>query len=222
MRMKRKFVLCAVTLILAICVLFCACNKKDDVEPKSNVCRRTDGYLAGESESFAVSIESGCREKCFIADGKATDVIPFCEINITPLVTIDRDSISFALTDGEGNSLSGACEGGKFGEFCADITLDFTPTAVTVTAGEKSSEIELCDVLDGCITAADAINIAADAFKDALEKEDAEGKHEREIYVKVITGDRLNYYYYVSFIGDGVDYRAVLIDVKTGEIASKK
>ena len=71
------------------------------------------------------------------------------------------------------------------------------------------------------MTPEDVINIAKNEFKETLDKEATTGK-EREIYLKIITGDRENYYYYVSFIGDGVDYLAVLIDPKTGKIVSKK
>lgn len=222
--MKRKFVMFIVSVLAIVCAAAClsACNKSTDEPPKSNICRRTDSYLAGESESFAVSVERGIREKTFIADGIATDVNEFCEINITPLVKNDYESIAFVLSDGEGNMLSGSTDSGKFGEFRTNISLEFVPTVVTVTAGDESSEIEFANILEGCISSTDAINIARSAFKDKLEKEAADGLPEREIYVKVITGDRLNYYYYVSFIGDGVDYWALLVDIKTGEVVSRK
>ena len=74
---------------------------------------------------------------------------------------------------------------------------------------------------EGALSPEDVINIAKEEFKETLDKEATVGK-EREIYVKIITGDRENYYYYVSFIGDGVDYLAMLVEPKTGKVVSKK
>ena len=112
--------------------------------------------------------------------------------------------------------------GGTFGEFTASIALDFVPKTITVTAGEASSDIELNSVLDGKLSANDVINIAKESLKDKIDQEYAEGKADREIYVKLITADRESYYYYVSFIGDGVDYWAMLIDPTSGAIISRK
>lgn len=96
------------------------------------------------------------------------------------------------------------------------------PKTISVTAGDVKSDIELNSILDGKLSAADVINIAKDALKEKIDKEYSEGKAEREIYVKLITADRESYYYYVSFIGDGVDYWAMLIDPSTGNIISRK
>ena len=222
--MKKKIFL-AVTLIavLACAVsVLTACNLfKKDKQECDNVSRQTDAYFVGESAQFAVSIEKGKREKTFIADGKATDVVEFCEVTITPLASNSYESVSFVIS-GADSTLSGEITTADYGEYSATIELNFTPTSVTVTAGSDVSEIELANILDGALSSADAVNIAKEAFKDKLTQESEEGLGEREIYVKIITGDRLNYYYYVSFIGDGVDYLAMLIDPKTGDIVSKR
>ena len=59
-------------------------------------------------------------------------------------------------------------------------------------------------------------------FADRIAAESADGKPSREIYVKLISGDRATYYYYVSFIGEGIDYWALLLDPATGNVVSKK
>lgn len=118
--------------------------------------------------------------------------------------------------------MSGEIKCGKSGEFVDSITLDFVPKTISVTAGDVKSDIELNSILDGKLSSADVINIAKDALKEKIDKEYSEGKAEREIYVKLITADRESYYYYVSFIGDGVDYWAMLIDPSTGNIISRK
>ncbi len=221
--MKRKAFLIITAILLCVCfvAVLVACNRQGGEKDNGNISRRTDAFFAGESEQFAVSVERGRREKTFIADGKATDVNDFAQITIVPLVKNEYESINFVLA-GASSTLSGSVDGSDYGEFSAEIGLDFAPVSVTVTAGEETSEIELANVLEGALTADDVINIAKDTFKDRMDKESADGKTQREIYVKLITGDRENYYYYVSFIGDGVDYWAVLIDPKTGDIVSKK
>ena len=55
-----------------------------------------------------------------------------------------------------------------------------------------------------------------------INAEEAEGKAAREIYVKLITGDRETYYFYVSFIGEGTDYWAALINPADGTVVSEK
>lgn len=223
MRMKRKILLIvlAITLVFGCIASFVACNKKANENCENGmISRLTREYYAGESELFAVVVEKGEREKNFIADGKATDVQPFATIAITPLKSNDYKEISYVL-NGESATLSGKLDKSEYGEYSAAITLDFVPTTVTVTAGDDTSEIDLASVLDGALSAEDVINIAKAEFKETLDKEAEAGK-EREIYLKIITGDRTNYYYYVSFIGEGVDYLAVLIEPKTGKIVSKK
>lgn len=221
--MKKKIYLVLTLILVLVCasVVLVACGSKQPGGAKDNISRRTDAYFAGESEQFAVSVEKGRREKTFIADGKATDVVDFCQITVIPLKSNDYKSINFVIK-GDDSTLSGEIMTSDFGEFFSLIELGFTPKTVTVTAGEETCEIELTDMLEGKLTSSDAVNIAKDAFKDKIAKENEEGKAEREIYVKLITGDRTNYYYYVSFIGDGVDYWAMLIDPSTGDIISKR
>ncbi len=221
--MKRKtlIIFVAIVLMLSSMFLLVACNRdKDGVEEKSNISRITREYYAGESELFAVVVEKGEREKNFIADGEAKDVAPFAQITIVPLKTNDYTELGYTLA-AENHTLSGSIAKSEYGEYVAEITLDFVPTTVTIAAGEETSEIDIASVLDGALAPEDIINIAKAEFKDTLDKEATTGR-EREIYLKVITGDRENYYFYVSFIGDGVDYLAVLIDPKTGKIVSKK
>lgn len=224
--MKRKIIFAIVAIFVLGCLAFAlvACDLKGSDhknQPKSNISRRTDAYYAGESELFAVSIEQGKREKVFIADGKATDVEDFCQITVTPLASNSYDGISFKI-NGDNATLEGEVKSTDFGEYSATINLSFVPTGVVLTAGSDESDIELANVLDGAITSDDVVNIAKEAFKDKIEAELADGKAEREIYIKLITGDRTSYFYYVSFIGDGVDYWAMLVDPKTGDIVSKR
>ena len=223
LRMKRKkcLILVAILCVISSLLALCACNKKGNEDVKDNVSRLTEAYYAGESELFAVSIETGIREKNFIADGVAKDVCDFQEIIITPLKSNDFQVVSYMIC-ADDKTLSGEIKCGKSGEFVDSIALDFVPKTISVTAGDVKSDVELNSILEGKLSAIDVINIAKDALKDRIDKEYSEGKAEREIYVKLITADRESYYYYVSFIGDGVDYWAMLVDPASGNIISQK
>lgn len=222
LRMKRKILLAilAVVIIVASLSALVACNKKGEEKPAEPISRITREYYAGESDLFAVVVEKGEREKNFIADGKATDVCAFATVSVTPLKTNDYEELAYELK-GETSTLTGSIARDEYGEYKTDVTLDFVPKQAIITVGETKSEIDLVSVLEGALSVGDIINIAKAEFKDTLDKEAELGK-EREIYLKVITGDRENYFYYVSFIGDGVDYLAVLIEPKTGKVVSKK
>ena len=113
-------------------------------------------------------------------------------------------------------------KGNQFGEYKQDINLDFTPTSITIGEGENAQCINLCNILEGKLTSADVINIAEKEFADRITPAKESGTYSREIYVKLITGDRQHYYYYVSYIGEGVDYWALLLEPDTGAVVSKK
>lgn len=222
MKNKRFLLPLIAALVALLCIGLTACNKGDGGKKYSNVSRQTDAYFTGASDLFAVTVEKGRREKTFIADGVATDVNDFAEIIITPLTANDYESISFELS-AEGSTLSGTLTEADYGDYISEITLGFAPTKIVVTAGENvSSEIELSNILEGALSSADIINIAKSEFKERIDNEKSQGKADREIYVKIITGDRTNYYYYVSFIGEGVDYWAMLVNPVDGSIVSKK
>ncbi len=218
MRKKLPLIIAVILVVISLFMLS-ACNRDEAKTPPSDISRVTLSYLAGESDLAAVSLERGEREKQFIADGKVTNVMPFCELKIVPLVKNDVECAKYALA-GEGKTFEGEISDPAHGEFCAAIDLDFVPDKITVTLNDDVSEIDLLNVLEGGISCADAITIARDVFKDKLEAEKAEGKT-REVYAKLITGDRTTYYFYVSFIGEGVDYWATLIDLSGKQISKR-
>ena len=118
--------------------------------------------------------------------------------------------------------MSGTLTAGTFGEFRGEITLPFAPVKIALTADGQTFELELEDVLDGKLTSADAVNVAKKQFAERIAAEEADGKPAREVYVKLITGDRETYYFYVSFIGEGTDYWAALIDPSDGTVVSHR
>lgn len=218
--MKKKYLVLLVAILSLTAIVFTACNRGGEDE-KEEISRSVSSFYAGESADFAVSVEVGRREKNFVADGYVTDVSDFVEITVLPLKTNSLTEIEYSL-NGESSALSGKLVGNEFGEFSASVEMNFIPLTVSIGEGESADIIELNDVLQGKLTTADVVNIASTAFKDRIEEETAAGNYQREIYVKLITGDRENYYYYVSFIGEGVDYWALLINIDDGSIVTRK
>ncbi len=209
-------------LVLILAAALCACNKKPSEEEYSNMSRSVKALYVGESETFAVAVETGSREHNFIADGVATDVSDFAEICVIPLRVNDLTEIGYTLL-GNGASVTGTLKGNDNGEFISSLTLDFAPLSVTLTSGENSVTVDLQNVIEGKLSASDAVNVAEKEFAERISSEiNEKGALKREIYVKLITGDRENYYYYVSYIGEGMDYWAVLINPETGAVVSKK
>lgn len=223
--MKKKIALiaCIVLIVSLTAALLAACDNKTDGEA-SDISRSVSALYTGGNEDFVVSIEQGRREDPFIADGKVSDVKDFVELSVTPLSVNTYEEIAYVISDGteNGQTLTGTLTGNTFGEFRTEIPLDFVPAYITLTAGEQTVGLELGNVLDGKLTAADAVNVAKKQFAERIAEEEAAGKAAREIYVKLITGDRETYYFYVSFIGEGTDYWAALINPTDGTVVSEK
>ena len=224
MKKKIALIVCTISVVLLTAALLVACNGGGNPEKATDVSRSVYALYTGGGEDFVVSIETGSRENPFIADGKVSGVEDFVELTVTPLSVNTYEEIAYVVSDGaeNGQTLSGTLTGNTFGEFRTEIPLDFVPASITLTAGEQTAEFELNDVLEGKLTSADIVNIAKKRFEERIAAEKAEGKASREIYVKLITGDRETYYYYVSFIGEGTDYWALLVNPTDGTVVSEK
>ena len=223
--MKKKTLL-FVAIVLVICAAaaaLAACDKAEESTP-SDISRSVTSLYIADGDDFAVTVETGICEQPFIADGKIGETAEFVTITVTPLVTVGSEEISFTLTGGGETpaTLSGTLTAGGFGDFKGDIALSFAPVKVSVTADGKTFEADLTDVTEGKLSSADAVNIARELFAERVEEERAAGVPSREIYVKLVTGDREHFYYYVSFIGENVDYWGALIDAETGAVLSKR
>ncbi|UKI14288.1 MAG: hypothetical protein L6V85_09540 [Clostridiales bacterium] len=100
------------TIILTLGTVFSlsACkkkNKQNEVDISKNVSYAETHRYVGENEDFKVAVTSGVREKLFIADGKATDVINFTEITLIPLkANLQNKTYTFVLNY-EGGSVEG-------------------------------------------------------------------------------------------------------------------
>ena len=220
--MKKKNIAILMTiLILSTLAVFYACNKVEEPKKESNVSRQVLSFYAGENEDFAVTLEFLEKEKPFVADGITNEVVSTVQLVILPLKVHNTDQYNFALKNQE-STYSGTVKGNQFGEYAIDLTIDFVPASITIGEGESACTIDFVNVLDGKLTSQDVINIAESEFAERISQCKESGEYHREIYVKLITGDREHYYYYVSYIGEGVDYWALLINPETGAVVSKK
>lgn len=223
--MKKKILL-FVAIVLVICAAaaaLAACNKAEETAP-SDISRSVTSLYIADGDDFAVTVETGICEQPFIADGKVGETAEFATVTVTPLITLGAEELTFTLTGGGETpaTLTGTLTSGGFGDFKGDIALSFVPEKVSVTADGKTFEATLTDVTAGKLSSADAVNIARELFAERIEDERAAGAPSREIYVKLVTGDREHFYYYVSFIGEGTDYWSVLVEPAGGAILSKR
>ena len=132
---KKMFLIFVAILVVACSVVFVSCNKDKTPTERGNISRTISAFYAGENDNFAVSIQSGKREKNFMADGKAVDVVDFTELTILPLKVHDCEEYVFVI-NGESATLSGKVKGNEFGEYIISVNLDFTPVSVTIGEGE--------------------------------------------------------------------------------------
>ncbi len=218
---KKNIAILMIILILSALAIFYACNKVEEPKKESNISRQVLSFYAGENDDFAVTLEFLEKEKPFMADGVTKEVVSTVQLVILPLKVHNTDQYNFALKNQE-STYSGTVKGNQFGEYTIDLTIDFVPASITIGEGESACNIDFVNVLDGKLTSKDVINIAESEFAERIAQCKESGEYHREIYVKLITGDREHYYYYVSYIGEGVDYWALLINPETGAVVSKK
>ncbi len=218
---KKNIAILMIILILSALAIFYACNKVEEPKKESNISRQVLSFYAGENDDFAVTLEFLEKEKPFMADGVTKEVVSTVQLVILPLKVHGTDQYSFALKNQE-STYSGTVKGNQFGEYAIDLTIDFVPTSIAIGEGDNACNIDFVNVLQGKLTSKDVINIAESEFAERIAQCKESGEYHREIYVKLITGDREHYYYYVSYIGEGVDYWALLINPDTGAVVSKK
>ncbi|MDR3216830.1 MAG: hypothetical protein LBT55_05380 [Clostridiaceae bacterium] len=225
-----KKILTAALLLCSVFLLFgCNNNKVKDYKLTDNVSYSQTHLYQGTNENFVVEISLGSKETLFIADGKIGTVEPFSEISVRALRAESGDSVyGFNVISGE-TVISGEMEKNIFtGAYVSDIDLSGVKdgiTSIEITADGVSKTVELANLLSGVLSWQDALNIAADEFKDRIKEAKTDGVLPREIYVKYVRDSRdpsSPYYWYVSFIGENNDIWAVLIDSGNGAILTKK
>ncbi|MDR2634991.1 MAG: hypothetical protein LBC13_03305 [Clostridiales bacterium] len=221
--------------VLSFCMIFvligCNRNKVKDYKLTDNVTFNQTHFYRGGNEKFVVEISIGSKEAVFVADGRIDKVEPFSEISIYELTANSDDNVyAFRITSGE-TVINGETEKNIFtGAHVADSDLSSVKDGITAIeissgAGSAAETVVLIDILAEAISWNDALNVAADEFKDRINAEKVDGILPREIYVKYVRDSRdpeSPYYWYVSFVGVENNIWAVLLDPVNGAVLTKK
>ncbi|MBQ2714298.1 MAG: hypothetical protein IJF76_01565 [Clostridia bacterium] len=219
--MKKIFVVfCSILCLLSLV----GCSK----EVENRVSFRHNAYLTGSCENLSLTVTSGVRESPYVADGEKGTMMEFCLISLKPSASKDAVNTYSYEIEVDGEKLTGNFNKDVFGStLSTDLGRDIGSkiTAVKVIMGEEEWVVPVENMMSNAlVTSEDALKKAEEEFSEAIAEEEKEGKF-REIYIKFVTdgiGGENAYYWYVAFVGENRDYKAVLIDIVSGDIVAKR
>ncbi len=222
--MKKFIALICIVLVIGLAFSLVGCkDKPQESEKKDCISYIQTTFFKGNNQNFEVKICQGVSELLFVADGKTNEKKPFSRITLTPnSVDLFENEYTFQVI-GDKGEVSGSFNKESFGAYyMADISLETigTPQHVVISYQNNKKEIELTNMLSGCISALDALNKAQEALNENLEKDNKD----REIYIRMINNQsnpQSTYYWYVAFIANPQDYYAVLVNPTDGTIINK-
>ncbi|MDR3293223.1 MAG: hypothetical protein LBT20_03870 [Clostridiales bacterium] len=183
----------------------------------------------GSNANFAVTVNAGVGEKTFLTDGKVGETAEFCKISLVVVNSsyTKLESFGYELTAG-GEKLSGTFKKDvltlEFNDQTAIKNPETVESVVIVYATTHRDTISLANMLEGRLSATDAVDAAVKVFAKEIKSNTKNKIFPREIYVKFVTGygGEEPYYWYVAFIASETDFWAVLLDSRTGAVDVKK
>ncbi len=223
MNKKISVIICTI-IMLSIAFTLVACNNKktDSDEEQPPISYMQTLFYIGKDNEYRVKLIQGRGETLFIADGKQSGNVVFTTLTVTPL---NRDQannkLTYTLIGDKGETSDSLSYEKLQGYFSAtpDISSIGTPSLIKIQEGKRVIEIKLENLLEGKLTADEALSVAEDTLKDKITLDDKD----REIYIRLINNSldpNSEYYWYVAFIASPTDYYSVLINSETGAILS--
>lgn len=212
-------------LLLTLC-LCSGCSNKYESYLKNNTAEIRNYLFVGNDDDFDVSFISGKREKNYIVNGYATELVDFGVLTFFPKNDLDVDYTiaNFVLLVGT-NKFEGVLQKNPFdGSLVADIKTNISPTA-NVTAkiemGEFSREIKLnCVNADWKIQSEDVYSILSKKFKSEIDKCVVGKSFAGEVYIKILNDADENvsdFYWYVCILTRTGGRLSLIISPDTGE-----
>lgn len=213
---------------LLLCVIvLSSCGNKYENMLKNNTAEVRKYLLEAKDEQMNVSLILGLREKNYIVNGYATDLIEFgvLTFEFSDYGNIDKSSASYELLVGT-QKFAGILQENPFDQtLVADIKKMIEPTkkvTAKIISGDFSKEIELKYInKDWKVDSDDVYEIVAKKMKNELSQLSNKNTFEGEVYIKIINDADINvsdYYWYVSIIGRGGKRLSLIISPKTKEI----
>ena len=213
---------------LLLCVIvLSSCGNKYENMLKNNTAEVRKYLLEAKDDQMNVSLILGLREKNYIVNGYATDLIEFgvLTFEFSDYGNIDKNSASYELLVGT-QKFAGILQENPFDKtLVADIKKMIDPTkkvTAKIISGEFSKEIELRFInKDWSVDSDNVYEIVAKKMKNELSQLTNKNTFEGEVYIKIINDADINvsdYYWYVSIIGRGGKRLSLIISPKTKEI----
>ncbi len=211
-----------------MCILaltsFTGCTSKMLKLTQNNIAEVRYNIYAGTGGTIHATFMSGMREKNYVVNGYATELIPFGVLTFTLPDTENTkpEQATYILKYGT-TRYEGELEVNPFdGTYVADIKQVIDDTAsldVEVVMGNTVQNITLNKVnSDWKVDHAKALKIATKKCDAHLKKYVVDNYFEGEVYIKIINEPNTpNYYWYVSFLNRNATNVAALIDPISGD-----
>lgn len=220
---KTALIIISLFIIFAcFAVVGCDTNKEPITEEQKPISYTQTLFYTANNNEFRVKLIQGRGETLFVADGKQSGNEQFTTLTVTPLNKDQANNeLSYRIV-GENGETSGTLAYERLQAFFSaspDIQSIGKPLKIILQDKSREVEINLENLMEGKITADEAMQIAEDSLKDKLNADDKD----REIYIRLINNSLdpdSNYYWYVAFIASPTDYYSALIDSSSGSILS--
>jgi len=212
-------------LILFSCILsLVGCSNKDVEILKKNTAEVREKFWLGEAGNISASFTCGMREKNYVSNGIATEVVEF-GIIVFELADNSLENCKFELLF-EDTKYSGDLQKNPYDNtLVADIgsrCYGNTVVARLITESETLEIILEC-VSNWKINSDDIYNIVAKNYKSEIKALTLNGVFVGEIYIKILNDkDKYanDFYWYISLINTTGGVLQLIISKDTGEILS--
>ena len=214
-------------LLIAVSMVFSSCSKNNYLE--DNIAEIRECLYEGKNEDVSVNFVCGKREKDYVLNGFATELIEFgvLTFDIKDKEKYATQTGKYVLTVGT-TRYDGDLQKNPFdGTFVADIKKvikDTQSIRAKIIMGDLVKEIKLHRIdSDWQVSSGDVIKIINKNFKQDINSLVVDGVFKGEVYIKILNDADMyvgDYYWYVSVISRSGGKLNAIISHKTGEILS--
>lgn len=214
-------------LIFLASLTFFGCSTNTEKYLRQNTAELREYLYEGSSDGVCASLIFGKREKNYIVNGYATELVEFgvLTFDVPKDIQIDETIAKYVVTVGT-TRYSGDLQKNPFeNTLVADIKKNISgvqSVTAKIIAGEFVKEIKLVCINENWkIKSAEVYSLVAKAFKNDFSKMISNNSFAGELYIKIINDSDENtsdYYWYVCVIGRTGGRLSLIVSPKTGEI----
>ena len=214
-------------LVFCSFIIFCSCSNKYENILKNNTAEVREFVLEGKSDNINASLICGLREKDYVINGYATELIEFgiLTFDIENINDYNETIATYVLLVGTVR-YDGDLQKNPFDNtLVADIkTIINSSENVTakIIIGDFTQEIKLKNVCNNwSVDSEEVYKIVAKNFKDDIKQLIINNVFNGEVYVKIINDADINvgdYYWYVNIVNRTGRKLSLIISPHTSEI----